>query len=293
VSTEASELERQVDHLLDVGRVGDAQRAVGRLLQLQPQDPEALFLAARVAYEGGDLIEARARVADVLERNPTHEGARLVLFDVEMKAERFAQAEAVILELLRSDPDDARLLAIYGRLMLRVYQLDKARSLVNEALKREPEMTLALALDALLHIIHGDDARASERLGQLIADDPEAEHVAWLALAVMESQGRHREMLEIARQLLRTQPGNKELVDLVIGAAVAGHWSLKPLWPVLKFGWGGSIALWVIGVAGLRFLRGKVSDPVLGVLTTAYLLYVVYSWVWPPLLRRWLRRRGV
>ena len=292
MNPEAAQLDLQIRRYLEMGRLVDARRLTGRFLALTPEDPEALLLAARVAVAQEQNEEGRARLADVLARAPGHREARLLLYEVELDADHFAEAEALVLALLRETPDHAALIASYARLMLRVYQLDKARALVNEALRRSPELPLAQTLDALLHIIHGDDASAGERLGRLMLQDPEAEHVAWTAMAVLETQNRPREAMEIGRQLLRTQPQNQALIAAIVALGVQAHWTMKPLWPVQRFGWGGSIGLWVVGVIGLKLLAGVVPDMVLGALAIIYFLYIVYSWVWPPLLRRWLMRRG-
>lgn len=294
MTDDAADLAFQISRLLDMGRTADARRLLGQLLKTDPRAPETLYLAARVEHDEGRAAEALARVREALARAPDHRGARLLLFDLDFEADRFAEAESNILGLLRAAPEDAFLLAVYARLMLRVYQLEKARALVNEALRRAPELPLAQILDALLHIIHDDDTQASARLGQLMAQDPEAIHVAWTAMAVLQAQQRPREVLEIGRQLLRATPNNTALIDVLVEARLQSHWLMKPLWPFQRFGWGGSIAVWLVGAIGLRLLaRTKaVSEPVLGLIAVLYVLYIAYSWIGPPLLRRWLRRRG-
>jgi hypothetical protein len=48
------------------------------------------------------------------------------------------------------------------------------------------------------------------------------------------------------------------------------------------------VGIWLIAVIGLSALRR--SDPALaGTVGIAVLVYVAYSWIWPPLLRRLMR----
>jgi len=104
----------------------------------------------------------------------------------------------------------------------------------------------------------------------------------------LDQRGDRREALSIARELLRSQPDNEGLVDLVRQLKLATHWSLWPLWPVMCFGWAGSVAIWLLAVFGLNALRR--SDPELaGMLGIVVLAYVAYSWIWPPILKRLLR----
>ena len=110
----------------------------------------------------------------------------------------------------------------------------------------------------------------------------------WLVIVALQQRGDRREALSIARELLRAQPDNEGLVDTVKQLRLVTHWSLWPLWPVMRFGWAGSVAIWLLAVFGLNALRR--SDPELaGTIGLVVLAYVAYSWIWPPILKRLLR----
>jgi predicted Zn-dependent protease len=292
VNDQAPALEFEIQHLLEVGRPRDARPLLGRLLRLEPDRVESLYLAAQIEYDDAKPDEARRRVHEALARAPAHRGARILRFRLELDAERFGEAEAAILGLLRDSPEDAFCLTLYARLMVRVQQLDKARALIDEALRLAPELPAAQVHDTLLHVIRGDRDAASGRLAQLVREDPDAVHVAWTAIYFLQSQGRWGEVLTIARELMRVIPGDSDLVDVIVEARLWSHWSTRPLWPFVRFGWGGSIGVWLAGGLGLSLLGKVVSKPLLLAATGSYLLYIVYSWVWPPLLRRRLRTKG-
>lgn len=285
-------LRLQIEHLLEVGRADQARPLIGRWLASDPHEPEALYLAARIEYATNHPIETRARVADVLAVQPDHREARHLLFKLELDAGRFQAAEEVILALLRTAPEDAFFLAEYARLMLRVVQLPKARQLVDEALRLEPQLPMAQVMDALLHVAEGDDHAASQRLATLMADDPQATHVAMTALVVLDSRRRWREVLEIGRALLRTRPHDQALIETLIEARLRTHWSTKPLWPLLRFGFAGNVAIWGGGVAAIAVTAAAGATSAAGICLLVYIGYRVYSWIWPPILRRWLRRTG-
>jgi hypothetical protein len=107
-----------------------------------------------------------------------------------------------------------------------------------------------------------------------------------VAVALIHAR-RTREAYQLARELLRANPNNAAMLDLVRALRMDRHWSLAPLWPLQRWGWSGSIGLWIGSLLLLRVL-GQTAPAWVGPVATALLVYVVYSWVWPPLLRRWL-----
>lgn len=291
--SELRDLHRQIAGLLEIGRVDQARRLGGRALGLDPNDADTLCLLGAIEIEADNFSEATRRAREALARAPDHAGARSLLFEALRGEKSHAEAEAVILGLIRDNPRDADHLADYAALLLDVYQLDKARAIVAEALRCSPDHPKAQVLDALLHVIAGDDASASARLGRMVAADPDAGHVAMTAMVVLSERHQYKEALEIARELLRANPSEPELVDAVIELRVASHWSMVPLWPFQRGGWVGSAVMWVAAVFGISALRPVVGDVVAMTLVVLYLALVVYSWTGPPLLRRWLRWRGL
>lgn len=290
---ELHDLHRQIAGLIEVGRVDQARRLGGRALEIEPNDADTLCLLGALEIEVDDFAEAKRRAQEALARVPDHAGARSLLFAALRGERSHAEAETVILGLIRDNPRDADHLADYAALLLDVYQLDKARALVAEALRCSPDHPLAQVLDAVLHVIAGDDGSASARLGRMVVADPDAAHVATTAMLVLSNRHKYREALEIARELLRANPSDREIVDTVIELRVASHWSMVPLWPIQRGGWVGSAAMWAVAVFGVAALRPVVGDVVALTLMSSYLALVVYSWTGPPLLRRWLRWRGL
>jgi hypothetical protein len=108
---------------------------------------------------------------------------------------------------------------------------------------------------------------------------------------VLLEQSRHREALEVGRQLLKLDPGNRALVEALAEVATATHWVAWPAYPLRRFGWLGAAGLWASGVFLLPLVV-KLNVPLGIALVVLYVLYIVYSWVYPPLLKRWLMRRG-
>jgi predicted Zn-dependent protease len=281
----------QVERLLEVGRPSEARRLLAPALRERPDDPELLVLAARVEGASGAGAEARRLVGEALARDPRSFVGRLLHYGHLVADQRHADAEGVILELLREQPRNAALLVLYARLMLDALQLEKARALADEALRLAPDSSDARIVDTLLHVIAGDDERASARLAELIAEEPEASHVAWTAVLVLSNGHRPREALEVARSLLRATPGDPRIVETIVELRIQTHPLMLPYRPLQRWGWTASAVLWGAGVVGVRALAAV--SPAAGLsFGGVWLAYVVGSWLVPPLLRRALRRMG-
>jgi predicted Zn-dependent protease len=252
---------------------------------------ELLLLAARIEDASGAGAEARRLVGEVLTRDPRSWIGRLLHYQHLVADKRHADAERVILDLLREEPRNAALIVIYARLMLGVLRLEKARALADEALRLAPDSVDAQIVDTLLHVIAADDERASARLAELITREPEGLRVAWTAVVVLSTGHRPREALEVARSVLRATPRDSDVVDAIVELRLQTHPLMRIYYPLQRYGWAGSAALWGVGVVGFR---GLVSvSPTAGLTFAAvWLAYVVGSWVLPPLLRRRLRRVG-
>jgi hypothetical protein len=62
-----------------------------------------------------------------------------------------------------------------------------------------------------------------------------------------------------------------------------------PLWPVQRFG---PIPVWIAGIVMLTAVERLAPRSVVGAVVLAWLAWVVYTWVGPPLIRRLYLGRG-
>ena len=280
---------RQAGELLDRHRNDAARRLLAGALEEHPDDTDLLALAARADYQDDDFESAHDTLSRVLAAQPDHVQGRWLMFCVEIERGHLPQAESIVLGLLRERPDAAWLYAGYSRLMLRALNFAKARALADEALRRSPADDSALRARALCDLVDQRAATDSAALMQLLASDPHDMHTLRLVALALVHANRPRQALRLAKELLRMQPDDPSLLELVRALRADTHWSLVPLWPMQRWGWYASIGLWIVVVALLQLLRGAAPTWV-GPVSMAVLAYVAYSWLWPPLLRRWLQR---
>jgi tetratricopeptide (TPR) repeat protein len=282
-----------IEQLIEIGRYAEARRLVERVLRETPADPDAHFYAARIARALDDELNARAHVEQALAADPTHFGARVVLYQVLCDAREHAEAEAVIQALIREDPEEPELFALYARLMLKTLHVDKAGRLADEALRLDPSNALARMQSVLVSIVRGERARTEDQLAELIKDDPEGTAAAATLFVALVEQRRHREALALGQQLLRAHPDNAHFVDALVELRAVTHWLMWPAYPLVRWGWGGSAFLWAGALVLFGVLRASGAGPIAGTLALAYIAYCVYTWVAPSLVRRWVAARGI
>lgn len=280
------ELIQQAWGLLERRRFDHARRVIGEGLRRFPNDDEVLLLAANLDWIEDRLDAARDTLQQLLRSDPEHYGARALLAKVLRERKDFAAAERLWVELLQDEPEHADWYAEYAQVMLDTLHVEKARALAAEGLRHDPENPGCLFVHALTDVIASPSGR-SESLVTLVREHPDHTRAAVALVVSLSQQRRNREALRIAQELLRADPARQDLVELVRELKASTHWSMLPLYPMQRWGWGGAVAVWVGGAFLLLPLARQFLSPgAAGVVVGLWLGYVVYSWVWPSAIRR-------
>ncbi|MDM4768439.1 tetratricopeptide repeat protein [Pelomonas sp. SE-A7] len=285
---DADELAWRAEQLIERRRYAEARRLAGAALRDQPRHAGLLLAVARADYLSDDNDSARSTLQQLLADDPDSADARLLLHLVAADEGELAEAELLIIQLLREQPHWAGYWALYSRLMLRALHFEKAGQLAEVALRRDPQDPTALRARALCDLADGKGGSDSEAMVQLIVADPQDEHTLRLVLQSLLEQGRLRAAHQLARELLRAYPQDANLLRLVAQTRMATHWSMWPLWPLQRWGLKASVGLWLLAVIGLR-LGEHFLPAQSGYFFVALVVYVLYSWIWPPLLKRVMR----
>jgi predicted Zn-dependent protease len=283
-ATSAAAYAEQVFYFLERRRLDDARRVLRDGLAKYPQDPDLLFHSAQAEWLENDHVAAENTLRQVLLVAPEHPHARSLLASVLTEIRRFADAEALLIGLLRSYPESAGLYGRYSLLMLRTLHLDKAARLAQEGLRYDPDDRDCLLADALCATARSG-AGPNPALTKLLSAHPESlSSVHALVIALLEG-GRVNEAHRVARGALQADPSNQHLVEMVRELKAQNHWSMKPLWPMQRWGWGGAIGMWIGAIVVMRILERSAPEayPPFAIL---WLLYAIYSWVWPSIIRK-------
>ncbi len=284
----------EVRALLERRRVAQAKARLKGALQKDPAHPELLVQSAWADYMDNDNDAALAIVRQVLAQNPEHQSARLLLFELRLEKNLLGEAEQIILQLLREYPHHAPYYGRYAEVMIRAMLLSKARALAEEGLRYEPDDVGCLAGRALCDFIEQGHHKISYSLQQLLVRHPQSLRTLTLVRATLYHRGHYRGALRIAQELVRAQPDNDGFVRIARELTVLAHWSMLPLWPILRWGRGALIAVWLLlngaTLGTATMVRSDESAEAAGILGIGFIFYLVYAWFWPPILRRWIAR---
>jgi Tfp pilus assembly protein PilF len=154
------------------------------------------------AYQAGDLAQARTDYEQALREDATNRDAALGLAAVEMRAQRYEQADAIYQRLLQANPRDPHAQA--GMLALRGQALDpvQAESRVKSLLAADPEASVLHFTLGNQYAQQGRWAEAQQAYFKAYAGDPENPDYAF-NLAVSLDQLRQSSLaLEYYRRAL-------------------------------------------------------------------------------------------
>jgi predicted Zn-dependent protease len=277
----------QIAELLDRNRFAQTQRLLDQALPHFPDDERLLYFSAYVALQTDNQEAAEHQLERVLELNPASYEGRSLMADLREEQGKFAESEALYLGILSDYPEDAGTMADYARLMLRTMHVEKAGKLAAEALSRAPDHPGAMYVATLASIVEGKHDERNLRLRKLLHQYPDMLVTAQTLVQVLHREGRYTEALEVAREMLRAQPNNEQIVEMVINLRMLSHWSMIPMRPFTRYGWAASIALWFIAVITFQLLP---ESPATNALLIALLCFVAYSWIWPWCLGKILRK---
>jgi tetratricopeptide (TPR) repeat protein len=275
---------RQVAALLDRRRIELARALLKSALANHPDHSGLLLQSAWTDYLADQNEEALTTVRQVLASEPSNESARVLYFELLVEKGQHRDAEHVIIELLREYPEASDYYGRYANLMLRTLNITKALQLAREGLRYEPDNTECLAAQAICELIERPGS-ASHGLQRLLVGHPKYIRTLLLVVVALEQRGDVRGAKQVAQELVLAQPNNERLVAIARDLKLKAHWSMLPLWPIQKWGWGASFGIWLFTIVASRALD-KTHPEAASVFLGVMLTYVVYSWVWPPLLRR-------
>ncbi|MER7415206.1 tetratricopeptide repeat protein [Micromonospora peucetia] len=270
-------------HLLEVNRPEQALAEVDRLPAALATSPAAFRLraAALTVLDRWDDVVAVARQG-LAEAGPDAELLGRLGLALRQRREH-PLAERALLDALAIEPESPWLLCQYADLCTAVGQTDKAERLVARAAAIVPDAPAVFASRFQLAYVRGDD-RAAERIAREFLG-------AWpgnpAALALHGIAAARRGRLVTAHrafgQAAAHDPTDADYTDAAWETRVYAHPLLLPLRPLYRLG---MFRTWLLAVGLIVLLSATGLKVLAGLFGLAWVIFCVWSWIAPPLVRR-------
>ncbi|MEV6286456.1 tetratricopeptide repeat protein [Kribbella sp. NPDC051770] len=271
-------------------QIGHPERALD---ELQGLWGDAALDYRAYLFRGAALhaLDRNVDAIEVLRDGLAQHGPFLPLLQIlaaALRAEgRLPEAEAALLQGLSLDPNDPDLLLGYAMVCLSAGQAEKANALVERAASQAPESPQISAARAQVAFALGKDRdmhRHSEKALSHDPDDPNARALhGTSAMLTGDASTGYRSLASAAA----SDPGDPDLRAAAREARLANHPLMRPLRPFQRFN---PLMVWIGAVVVIYGLRLAGLRPLALVAAVAWFGFCIYSWVAPPLLRRWLNR---
>jgi len=274
----------RAQHLIALHRPADALAELAK--DFDAEDPLHWWLRGLALFGLDRLDEALAATSSGLRIDPEHTLLLDLVARCQIARGDLVKAEEAVLAALRVDAEDADLLALYALIVAKAGQLEKAKKLIAEAKRVDPENANALRIEATIAVSRGDEREALLRSREILAIDPEDAHAHALTGGLLHDRGEVHDAAEHFRAVVVNDPRDPVAAAIARENLAWRHPLMWPLRPVHKFG---AAKVWVAGIVLLLLARTTKDTTVMLVAGIAWLVYCVYSWVVPPIVRRIVR----
>jgi predicted Zn-dependent protease len=274
---------------LEMGRPQQTLEALSGIANPDLDDPELSYLRSAAELELGSYTDAARSAREGLARSPSSVALLAILSAAESELGHAAEAERAILAALELSPDSPTLLVRYAMLVAKAGQLEKAERLVDEAGRVDPSDPDVTRARSVLAFVKGSDREAEEEARKLLGADPEDVSGLLMLGSTAAEAGRVDEAGRHFLGAARVEP-HGQVLEAAREIRIATHPLMWPLRPVERVGPG---PLWIAAVATfgtLHILGYATAALIAGVI---WVLWCAYTWIAPPLVRRWVGWRGL
>jgi tetratricopeptide (TPR) repeat protein len=137
--------------------------------------------------------------------------------------------------------------------------------------------------------VRGDDQQAAAEYRRMLEHDPESVAAHYMRGAALARRGAWGSAERHLREAAARAPADAQVADAARRLRALSHPLMLPLRPIARLGrW----RIWFGWIAIYALLRATGNSVVVGVAAGIWLVFVAYTWLVPPLVRWWLRRRS-
>ena len=268
---------------------GNAARALEHVAEAAAFDePETYRIQSEAHLALDNDTEALHAAQRGLVVEPTDTELQILLGRAHSALDDHRSAETAYLSVLNQDPQNVHALFHYSWTLAHVGDSDGAR----EILAHMPPTFVAaspdvMALHAYLAMIDGNKKEAEAFIEHGLALDPQHTSMRRIAGVKAQLDGNMRGAGDHYMSAAQVDPGRN--ADVGREGMYLNHPLMAPTRLITRIGPGRLWVGWIVFlVIGRRVLPTAVMLP----LIVIYVVFALYSWVVPPLLRKWLKSRG-
>ena len=190
-----------IQKMLVEGKTEDAEAALEALKAEKINDPNELYLMAKVARKKGEDVRAMAHYKRALELNPGFEPAIVDLAKIHLEKKEIAEAKALYTKLLEMNPDQAEAQVELAQIALFEKNYEGAKELAARSLATAQKsgdkdgIHAAYWLKARLAESQNNDEERLAALEQAIAVKPKEEKTVLALADVLSKQGNKKAAL--------------------------------------------------------------------------------------------------
>jgi tetratricopeptide (TPR) repeat protein len=282
----------QVSYFLSIRNTRLAREELKKALALNPEDIQNDYFLAEISFLEEEYESVQEHLGSLLEKDPNHFEGRVLSSKLLKELKRFIEGEKQILELLREYPESAQLYFEYAMLLLDTIHLEKAKRLALEGLSYDGSHLGCRVVLVILQIFEGPKEKAFMAARELIEEYPD--NAACLVTMAQSLYDLHRygDAFEIFQEIFRSFPQDLELLEGVVELKTGLHWTMIPLRPLQQWGWLGSGFMFIGAILFASLGKKYLPLPIVLSVLIAYIFYVLYSWIYPSLLKKYFYWRG-
>jgi predicted Zn-dependent protease len=197
-------------------RLREARGCLGRWLEAQPDNPQALCLQGQLYL---DYEQVRSAAVDCYRRavevDPDHEEARLGLAVALLESRKYAEAAEQLEEVRRRQPDNLRVRVGLAECRDMLGDPQGAERQVREVLDGHPDYPQALALLGRLQMEAGRFAEAEASLRRALAGNPADVRARHNLAQCLRHNGKEEEARAEGRKLQQREDDLKRFHEIV------------------------------------------------------------------------------
>lgn len=197
---------------LKAGDRSSAEALIGRVLEVEPQNPDALLIRAQVRFDEGRYEEAVADLRRALREDPSSVGALALLAEVHWQQGDLRLAVANLTRLVELQPDSRASKLRLSQILARQGDLEAALRYLNESVEGSPLILPWLTTKAEVLVALERFAEVS-RIADEIKTIPGGEAVSWaLRAKAAFARGDFQASVEAFEKAREIDPKSRSLL---------------------------------------------------------------------------------